>query len=373
MPADTDTLETLLLPFASGDLAWPSGTVHFVGARDGWPLRQFPLHALTCEQPFKPLADALLRAGLQVVPDATDSDAGADNPLVLVLLPRQRDHARAVLARAIMRAAPGGRLVLCVANNEGAKAAQADLQRLAAGIEVRTKNHARVMWTPQLAATALDDALLQDWLALDAPRPILDGRYTSRPGAFAWDRIDSASALLAAHLPITLAGEGADLGAGWGFLADTVLHTSSRVTAMHLFEADARALGLARRNLAPHAGRLEIAYHWHDVEQGLPRQFDFIVSNPPFHAMSRDARPDIGRGFIAVAAAALRPGGRLWMVANRHLPYEQVLARDYARVITHAQRDGFKVIEAVKGGVVIPSPVAPCPPDAHSDPFRRPR
>ena len=61
-------------------------------------------------------------------------------------------------------------------------------------------------------------------------------------------------------------------------------------------------------------------------------------------------RPDIGRAFIAVAADALKPGGRLWMVANRHLPYESVLDARFgsARIVTQAS--GFKIIEAVKAG-----------------------
>lgn len=349
MPSAPDpALETLLLPFAEGELAWPSGGIRFLGARDGWPLRRFPLHGLTCEQPFRPLADVLERAGLHVVPPHDDAaaDRAAGDALVLVLPPRQREQARTLLARAVARATPGGRVVACVANSEGAKAAQGDLAQLAGTVDVRTKHHARVLWTAPLPAGTHAPALLEAWLQLDAPRPILDGRFVSRPGVFAWDRVDAASALLAEHLPTDLAGHVADLGAGWGFLADAVLRRNRAVTALDLFEADARALALAQRNLAVGHGAA-LAFHWHDVTAGLPARYDAIVSNPPFHATARDARPDIGRDFIAAAADALRPGGRFWLVANRHLPYEQTLAARFARVTTHAQRDGFKVIEAV--------------------------
>ena len=47
--------------------------------------------------------------------------------------------------------------------------------------------------------------------------------------------------------------------------------------------------------------------------------------NPPFHR-GRAAEPEIGAGMIRAAAKALKPGGRLFMVANRQLPYETVLA-----------------------------------------------
>ncbi len=70
--------------------------------------------------------------------------------------------------------------------------------------------------------------------------------------------------------------------------------------------------------------------------------------NPPFHGQGRAERPDIGRRFIAVAAQALKPGGRLWLVANRHLPYEAELEARFGKVRTVAQQGGFKVVETVR-------------------------
>ena len=80
--------------------------------------------------------------------------------------------------------------------------------------------------------------------------PIVGGRFISRPGLFAWDRIDPASALLAEQLPPDLAGVAADLGAGTGYLAPEVLRAAPAVAALDLYEAEARALELARTNLA---------------------------------------------------------------------------------------------------------------------------
>src|SRR5690606_11013080 len=187
------------------------------------------------------------------------------------------------------------------------------------------------------------------WQGLDAPRPILDGRFRSRPGVFAWDRIDPASALLARHLPGDLAGHGADLGAGWGFLSDCVLARCPGVGALDVVEAEARALDCARENPAVHAPRVALEFLWHDVTAGLPRRSAVTATSPPFHALRGEPPPDIGRAFVAAAAAALRPGGRLWLVANRQLPYAQALASGFARVDEVARADGYKVVRAVKG------------------------
>jgi 16S rRNA (guanine1207-N2)-methyltransferase len=339
-------LETLLLPFSSGRLSWPAGGVVFLRARSGAALQQHAPPGLVCEQSFRPDAQLLERAGFAV--RATAGESAATASLVLVLTPRQRDESRALLARAIASTRPGGIVVASAGNNEGARSAEADLARLAGPVESMVKNKCRVFWTAPLQGAA-DPSLAAEWLALDRVRPIAGGRFLSRPGIFAWDRIDPASQLLANHLPADLHGAAADLGAGFGFLSVQLLERCPSITSLDLYEAEGRALDVARANLAAFAARATLDFKWHDVTTGLPRRYDVIVTNPPFHTQNRADRPDIGRRFIAVAADSLNPGGSLWMVANRHLPYEEVLTDNFARVRKVAESDGFKIIEAVKG------------------------
>ncbi|MCD9085762.1 class I SAM-dependent methyltransferase [Stenotrophomonas sp. SY1] len=341
-------LETLFLPFTNAGLRWPQGPVLFLRARDGWPLREHAsAEQLICAQSFRPFADALERSGWQVRQEQALETSSERYPLVLVLPPRQRDEARALFARALAMVAPGGQIVACQSNNEGARSGESDLQQLAGLGGKLTKNHCRAYWTAP-ADGSHDETLRKRWAALDASRPILDGRFHSRPGVFAWDRIDPASALLVEQLPADLAGRGADLGAGWGYLTAEVLARCPKVTALDLYEAESRALALAQHNLAGSTAKLD--FRWQDVTAGIDGRYDFIVSNPPFHTPAREDRPDIGQRFIAVAAQALRPGGKLFMVANRHLPYEQILNDSFGQVRVAAERDGFKVIVGTRGG-----------------------
>lgn len=347
-------LEALLHPFADGLLQWPeAGSVLFLRARGGAALHAARRPGLAATQPFRPEAVRLQRLGI----DLLDEDAlpEATYPLVLVLPPRQREEARTLLAKACAAVAPGGRVVASVANDEGAKSREADLKQLARdSVSSLSKYHCRTFWTQP--DTACDKVLLSQWRQLDAPRRVSaqdvpGAGFLSRPGVFAWDRVDAASAMLAAVLPDDLRGRVADFGAGWGYLSMQVLARCPRIASLDLFEADARALALARRNLAdaPASGPdVPVAFHWHDVEAGVPGRFDAIVCNPPFHALGRGDRPDIGRAFIAAAAAALAPGGSLWLVANRHLPYEDALGTGFAQVRSVAQNGGFKIVHAVK-------------------------
>ena len=85
-----------------------------------------------------------------------------------------------------------------------------------------------------------------------------------------------------------------------------------------------------------------------DLDAGLApaARFDTVLMNPPFH-VGKGVRLDVSRAFAATARRRLKKGGELWLVANRALPYEALLA-DWASV--HGLRDesGFKVIRAVR-------------------------
>lgn len=312
-------------------------------ARRGHALLDAPRERLQCEQPFKPDADALHTAGYAVAPSI---DGQFDT--VLILPPRQRDQARATWARAAALCNEGGWIVAAVANAQGAKSAQADFAALFGMDGHLSKHHCRLFWARRDRAR-IDAALRDAWAALDDVRYIADGRYAVRPGVFSSGHVDPGSALLAQHFPDDVHGHVADLGAGWGYLSDRLLSRNPAIEVLDCYEADWHALQLARDNLAVHLAACRLDYHWHDVTTGLPTQYDAIISNPPFHDGHGATTPALGQRFIAVAAAALRPGGRFWMVANRHLPYEAALAAAFRSHRVLAEKDGFKVLVAEKG------------------------
>jgi 16S rRNA (guanine1207-N2)-methyltransferase len=339
---DDSAREVLLLPFATGALAWPrEGFVRFDGARVLPGLDDARRVQLRCLQTFKPYQDELERARY---PSAGD-DVWVGYPLALVLPPRQREQSRGMLARALRGLAPGGALVACQANDDGARSMQSDLTELCGAVHVASKRHCRVAWA-HAEPEAQQAPLAKLWSRLDAPRQ-LEGWWT-RPGVFAWDRIDVATALLIEHLPAGQRGRAADLGTGTGVLAAALLARNPRLEALDVFEADARALELACANLEPRANGVPVAYRLHDVSTGVPGSYDLIVTNPPFH-VGRDEDVDLGRAFLVAAARALRAGGELRFVANRHLPYEAVLAREFDRVDEVASAHGFKVVVATRG------------------------
>ncbi len=167
-----------------------------------------------------------------------------------------------------------------------------------------------------------------DFFADWAEGPALtDGGFWTAPGVFSADGVDLASALLADVLPEKLGVQVADLGAGWGFLSAHVL-TREDVEAVHLVEAGHMALECARHNVTDTRAQ----FHWADATTWEPpHRMDTVVMNPPFHT-TRAAEPAIGQAFVAAAARVLTANGTLWMVANRHLPYEAELKKRFADV-----------------------------------------
>jgi 16S rRNA (guanine1207-N2)-methyltransferase len=267
-------------------------------------------------QPLKPMADAWEHAGHPLAHHPPDGKW----PLVLVLPGKSRDETLAWFAMARDRLEPGGRILAALPNSAGAGRFEKELAKATGTITSIQKHKCRAFHATDDGSW--NEALFADWRALGNPRPVPGTHFVTCAGIFSPDHIDPGSQLLADHLPARLHGRIADLGAGWGFLTDVALRRCPRIERVDLHEADSRALDCARKNLAGHDR--ELHFHWHDVTTGLPEIHDAILMNPPFHT-GQATDVDLGRAFLTNAAAALRRGGKLLLVANRQLPYEAVL------------------------------------------------
>ncbi|RZJ97110.1 MAG: class I SAM-dependent methyltransferase [Brevundimonas sp.] len=257
---------------------------------------------------------------------------------IMVYAPPGVLERRYTLALALKALKAGGRLDVMAPKDKGGSRLKKELEAFGAEVGESAKaHHRRCVVIKGDSLTGLDAAI-----EAGAPRLVAGLEAWSQPGVFAWDRIDPGSALLAQTLP-PLKGVGADLGCGYGALA-TVALRSPAVTALRLYDLDRRAVEVARRNVEDPRVTVEQA----DVRT-LPvnGDLDFIVTNPPFHdGGAEDKR--LGQTFIRQASGMLKKGGALWLVANRHLPYEAELNEAFKRVRMVADTGGYKVFEAVK-------------------------
>lgn len=245
---------------------------------------------------------------------------------------------RYTLALTLLALKVGGRLDVMAPKDKGGSRLNKELTAFGLDVGETSKAHHRrcVVIRPE-TMTGIDEAI-----AAGGPRKVEGLDAWSQPGVFAWDRIDGGSALLAEHLPV-LKGAGADLGCGYGALATVVLR-SEAVTALRLVDLDRRAVEAARRNVTDNRATFE----WADARTlDDTGDLDFVVMNPPFHDGGAEDRR-LGQAFVRKAAGLMKKGGVLWLVANRHLPYEAELNAAFKRVTPVTEGGGYKLFEAVR-------------------------
>lgn len=321
--------QRLSLVVQSGDFAVPAeGRIAVYHPREGHDLDALPRAQVEVVQPLKPEQDAWAAAGYSCV---AEPKAEARYAAAVVFIPRAKPLAKRLVAQAV--AATSGPVLIDGAKTDGIDSLLKDLKKRTSPSAAISKAHGK--------AFRIEGGMdLSDWLI--GPQEI-EGGFVTAPGVFSADGIDPASRLLAAALPAKLGAEVADLGAGWGYLASEIL-TRDSVKTLHLVEADHAALACARQNVSdPRA-----SFHWADARSwGQKGTLDAVVMNPPFHS-GRTAEPALGQAFITNAARLLRPSGQLWLVANRHLPYEVTLGETFVQVEEVAGDNRFKILHAAR-------------------------
>ena len=316
------------------------GRVLFLRAQKHPALEHFR-ERLSCQQTWKPRAAQLEAAGYQV-----DRNVQGKYPLVIVLPDPQRDLAVADLARAYDCLEEGGIVMAAQHNDAGAKKTEQHLKAAAGLVETLSKHHSRVFWSSKEAGRPWNEEVLESWRQRGTMRRVMEGKWWSQPGLFSWDCIDEGSALLVNHLPKDLRGHAADLGCGWGFLSAHLLRECPDIDSLDLYDADADAFEPIRRNLGIIPTRVKTRSLWRDVTEGIETaRYDVIVTNPPFHD-GKTTDPTIGMRFLAAAAGGLKSDGQLWLVANRQLPYENLLNELFEHCATMVEQKGFKVMQA---------------------------
>ncbi|MFN8606738.1 MAG: methyltransferase [Vulcanimicrobiota bacterium] len=262
------------------------------------------------------------RLGLQA-PDWDGSQAFQE---IHLLATPNREETLAYLALA-RRA--GGPIYLCCENRLGADGWRKRLKPL----ESVSQQHCRLMlvdpqWLPEQGHP----------LEL---RPV--GDFVSCPGLFSWDRFDPGSQLLLDFIDPELAGRGADLGCGPGLLARELLGRGCQ--QLDLVDVDQRATQAAFLNCQQDERCRPM---WLDlVHEAPPGNYDWVTLNPPFHGQGQEQR-SLGIALLTRAAASLRRGGKLWMVANDHLPYQDVLEELGLVTLEVHQQRGYKLFRCRK-------------------------
>ncbi|WP_424215322.1 methyltransferase [Streptomyces sp. BI20] len=310
----------------------------------------------------------LLRAGaepgsvtLLTTPDETPP-AGVD--ALLVRVPKSLALLEDLLARVAPRLAPDAVVVGTGMVKEIHTSTLEVFERLLGPTRTSlAERKARLIFTVP-AGPAADPARAERVAAAAAARPVrrrLDRdagpgsglTAVGHAGVFCADRLDIGTRFLLKHLPTGVpAGSAvADLGCGNGIVGTAAAKANPGVSVLFADESYP-AVASARLTWAENGGegfgsaRFLVGDGLAEVAAG---SLDLVLNNPPFHSHQATTDATAARMF-AQARRALRPGGELWVVGNRHLGYHVRLRRMFGNCELVASDPKFVVLRAVRRG-----------------------
>ncbi|MFF3840592.1 methyltransferase [Streptomyces sp. NPDC001930] len=187
-------------------------------------------------------------------------------------------------------------------------------------------------------------------LPADTPAPGLPGlTVTNHAGVFCADRLDIGTRFLLANLPGDIGRvRVADLGCGNGVVGLAIALHEPHAELIFTDESY-QAVASAEENFRTHMGdgrkaEFLVGDGLADVPDG---SVDLVLNNPPFH--THQATTDrTARRMFSDARRALRPGGELWVIGNRHLGYHVTLRRIFGNSELVASDAKFVVLRAVR-------------------------
>lgn len=245
---------------------------------------------------------------------------------------RRRDFFFAQAARVARR------VVVVGDKSEGIKSAERALAQLG-NVAGSAQGHKRRLLAVDVAAPAPAEKDTWETRARVGELTIVALPGVFAEGALRRGALDDGTALLLDALPPPR-GRVLDVGCGAGPLGAALAARGAEVT---MTDVDAFAAESARRTLAANGLAAQVVLG--DLYAATPGRFDLIVSNPPFH---RGVGTEYAttEALVRQAPDHLRPGGELWIVANRFLPWREPLEETFTEVAVVRDDGRFVVLRA---------------------------
>lgn len=303
-------------------------SANIFGAHQYYDVYQQSLHA---EQPQSFGAELTLPADKQVFDG------------VLIYLPKAKAHTAMLVAnaRAVLR--DGGTIVIVGSNDAGAKSVGKQFKASFNTLQKYDTARHCALWLMQSEKQKpfnVVDYLKVSTYSLDG----IEWRVAGLPGVFSLDGIDVGTELLLQSLPSIGAKSVLDFACGAGVIGSYIMRINPEAT-LCFSDINALALFACEQTLALNGQVATV-----QASNGLTewqQSFDWVVTNPPFHT-GKSTDYSITENFIKQVAKHLHSQGALVLVANRFLPYPELIDRSLKRQADLSRSNKFNVYHALK-------------------------
>jgi 16S rRNA (guanine1207-N2)-methyltransferase len=266
---------------------------------------------------------------VHALPQAADIDP---QQRVILIWPKSK-----VLAQALAELIANRCAEIWVAgeNDAGGKSIGKALQAISSDANKVDSARRSSLW--QLSLNTASDF---NWLKLARSFNHNGHSYMTLPVVFNHGSLDVGTALLLEHVPAPPRGRLLDLGCGSGVIGLS-MKLEEPALEVTLADIDAFAIRSTQLNSARLQAEADIVAS--DGLDNIDGRFDYLFSNPPFH-QGKETDYAFARELFTAAGRHLTSDGQIWLVANRHLPYEDWAREFFAEANVMVQEKGFKLL-----------------------------
>ncbi|MGW1795012.1 methyltransferase [Streptomyces sp. NPDC001984] len=205
-----------------------------------------------------------------------------------------------------------------------------------------------IFCTPEPSAARPANPWPYTYALPDGIGPVSGHTVVNHAGVFCADRLDIGTRFFLQHLPESRGVRRVvDLGCGNGVVGTAVALANPEAEVLFVdesYQAVASAEATYKANGVPGHAEFRVGDGLAGVAAG---SVDVVLNNPPFHSHQATSDATAWRMFTG-AKRALRPGGELWVIGNRHLGYHVTLRRLFGNSELVASDPKFVVLKAVK-------------------------
>lgn len=270
-----------------------------------------------------------------------DGDA-ASIDIILLYWPKAKAEAEYLMAMLLAKVAPGTEICVVGENRSGVRSAEKMFGPFGPLTKYDSARRCSFYWGRcDHSAPAF---VLQDWFR-SYPLELGGQSLTIRslPGVFSHGEFDKGSELLLNTLP-ALHGKVLDFGCGAGVIGAFM---KANHPDIDLELCDISALAIASAQETFRVNQLEARFTATDVYSDIQGHYDFLISNPPFHAGLKTFYAAT-ETLIAEAPQHLTTGGELIIVANSFLRYPPLIEASLGHCEQPAGNNKFNIYAAKK-------------------------